>query len=185
MPDEQDDDPMRYVVVMNDEEQYSIWPEGRDLPLGWATDGFSGLKQACLEHINEVWQDMRPLSLRRWMENPPDPEPMPALFDDTEPTLVERLTAGPQRITWTNRGGQDSIAAALGRGLILLVCPDTRGPAELAVAVPPTPTPDPARFTGYLTLDWEDLSLTGQLDPATGEGTAVLSRVRETGTAGA
>ena len=77
MPDEQDD-LMSYVVVVNDEEQYSIWPVGRELPSGWRADGFSGRKPDCLAHISEVWQDMRPLSLRRWMENPPPARAAPS-----------------------------------------------------------------------------------------------------------
>ncbi len=51
-------------VVINDEEQYSIWPAGRVNALGWHDAGFSGTNQACLEHINKVWTDMRPKSLR-------------------------------------------------------------------------------------------------------------------------
>jgi MbtH protein len=57
-----------YVVVVNDEEQYSIWPEDRDLPQGWRAAGFSGSKESCLEHIGTEWTDMRPLSLRRRMD---------------------------------------------------------------------------------------------------------------------
>lgn len=61
-----------YSVVVNHEEQYSIWPADRELPLGWSAAGFSGDKAACLAHIEEVWTDMRPLSLRKRMEeNPP------------------------------------------------------------------------------------------------------------------
>jgi MbtH protein len=57
-----------YRVVVNHEEQYSIWPMSRDLPLGWQDAGKSGSKQECLSHINEVWTDMRPLSLRKFMD---------------------------------------------------------------------------------------------------------------------
>jgi len=57
-----------YQVVVNDEEQYSIWPTDRDNPPGWTTTGFAGTKEECLSHIDEVWTDMRPLSLRRFME---------------------------------------------------------------------------------------------------------------------
>ena len=57
-----------YVVVMNDEEQYSIWPLDREIPLGWKDAGFHGPKAECLKHIEEVWTDMRPLSLRKKME---------------------------------------------------------------------------------------------------------------------
>ncbi len=56
-----------YLVVRNDEEQYSIWQDGRDLPLGWYAEGTSGTRQECLDHIGRVWTDMRPLSLRRRM----------------------------------------------------------------------------------------------------------------------
>ena len=54
----------RYVVVVNDEEQYSIWAEGRDIPAGWQAVGISGNRETCLEHISRVWTDMRPKSLR-------------------------------------------------------------------------------------------------------------------------
>jgi MbtH protein len=65
--DEQEDTTI-YEVVINHEEQYSIWPADRELPLGWSTVGKSGLKQECLDYIEEVWTDMRPLSLRKKME---------------------------------------------------------------------------------------------------------------------
>ena len=53
---------------MNHEEQYSIWPAHRENPLGWNDVGKSGPKQECLDYIKEVWTDMRPLSLRKKME---------------------------------------------------------------------------------------------------------------------
>lgn len=56
-----------YEVVVNEEEQYSIWPASKELPLGWKKAGKQGNKEACLGYINEVWTDMRPLSLRRAM----------------------------------------------------------------------------------------------------------------------
>jgi MbtH protein len=54
-----------YMVVVNHEEQYSIWPEHRELPLGWSDTGKHGPKAECLAYIEEVWTDMRPLSLRK------------------------------------------------------------------------------------------------------------------------
>jgi MbtH protein len=63
----QDDDNRSYVVVMNHEEQFSIWPADRDLPPGWQQNGPAGPKATCLEYIGEVWTDMRPLSLREHM----------------------------------------------------------------------------------------------------------------------
>ncbi|GAA4199709.1 hypothetical protein GCM10022252_51930 [Streptosporangium oxazolinicum] len=56
---------MGYRVVVNHEEQYSIWPDGRDLPDGWREEGVSGTKEDCLAHIDRVWTDLRPLSARR------------------------------------------------------------------------------------------------------------------------
>ncbi|MFI6004229.1 MbtH family protein [Streptomyces sp. NPDC051366] len=60
---------LRYVVVHNDEEQYSIWLEGRELPAGWYAEGKSGSREECLAHVETVWTDMRPLSLRIRMES--------------------------------------------------------------------------------------------------------------------
>jgi len=67
--DEREDDTI-YKVVVNDEEQYSIWRAERENPLGWRDAGKSGPKVECLAYIKEVWTDMRPLSLRRKMEAP-------------------------------------------------------------------------------------------------------------------
>ena len=65
--DDQEDDTIDNVV-MNHEEQYSIWPAHRDHPLGWRDAGKSGRKPECLDDIAEVWTDMRPLSLRTQMD---------------------------------------------------------------------------------------------------------------------
>jgi MbtH protein len=65
---EDQEDNTIYKVVVNHEDQYSIWPADRDLPLGWREVGKSGTKEECLAYIKEVWTDMRPLSLRKKME---------------------------------------------------------------------------------------------------------------------
>lgn len=67
MPTHDEQDDTIYEVVRNDEEQYSIWPAGREVPHGWHTVGRSGGKEECRAYIHEVWKDMRPLSLRRKM----------------------------------------------------------------------------------------------------------------------
>ena len=64
--DEKEDNTI-YKVVVNHEEQYSIWPADRENPLGWRGAGKSGPKTECLSYIKEVWTDMRPLSLRKKM----------------------------------------------------------------------------------------------------------------------
>ena len=68
MSHEEQEDTRTYKVVVNHEEQYSIWPADRENPLGWNDGGLSGSKQECLSYIEQVWTDMRPLSLRKQME---------------------------------------------------------------------------------------------------------------------
>jgi MbtH protein len=63
----EEDETMVYKVVVNHEEQYSIWPDYKEIPAGWRDVGKSGLKPECLAYIKEVWTDMRPLSLRKQM----------------------------------------------------------------------------------------------------------------------
>ena len=63
-----EDDKTIYKVVLNHEEQYSIGPADRENALGWRDEGKSGTKDECLAHIKEVWTDMRPLSLRKKMD---------------------------------------------------------------------------------------------------------------------
>ncbi|MBB4636061.1 MbtH family protein [Longimicrobium terrae] len=61
------DDTSTYIVLVNDEEQYSLWLADREIPRGWTAVGTPGTRDQCLAYIQEVWTDMRPLSLR------PDP----------------------------------------------------------------------------------------------------------------
>ena len=67
MTDRSESDEAIYVVVMNDEEQYSIWPDDKRIPDGWRAVGTRGAKAECLQYIEETWTDMRPLSLRKRM----------------------------------------------------------------------------------------------------------------------
>src|SRR5690349_10332972 len=101
----EDEDKTIYRVVVNHEEQYSIWPEYRDNPLGWNDAGKTGTKAECLAYIKEVWTDMRPLSLRKKMEemaaNPAPPQPV----DPTPrgPSLVDRLSTGDHHVVVSQR----------------------------------------------------------------------------------
>jgi len=65
--EDSDEDRAAYRVVLNHEEQYSIWPDDRELPAGWRAEGTAGTRRECLEHIDRVWTDLRPLSLRTAM----------------------------------------------------------------------------------------------------------------------
>ncbi len=67
MDHEEGKDTRTYTVVVNGEEQYSIWRADREKPPGWKDAGKSGTKEECLAYIKEVWTDMRPLSLRKKM----------------------------------------------------------------------------------------------------------------------
>jgi MbtH protein len=73
MQSDEEDDATIYKVVVNHEEQYSIWPVDRDNPPGWNDVGKTGPKADCLAHIREIWTDMRPLSLRRHMDGTKGP----------------------------------------------------------------------------------------------------------------
>ncbi|MFI9123650.1 MbtH family protein [Streptomyces bikiniensis] len=53
-----------HLVVRNDDGQYSVWLKDRRLPDGWTSEGTQGTREECLAHVAEIWQDMRPLSLR-------------------------------------------------------------------------------------------------------------------------
>jgi MbtH protein len=68
MNSDEREDTTIYKVVVNHEEQYSIWPADREIPAGWKDVGKRGSKEECLAHIKEVWTDMRPLSLRNKMK---------------------------------------------------------------------------------------------------------------------
>jgi len=68
MSREETEDNTVYKVVVNHEDQYSIWPADRENALGWKDAGKSGTKEECLAYIKEVWTDMRPASLRKQMD---------------------------------------------------------------------------------------------------------------------
>ncbi|MEU5781877.1 MbtH family protein [Micromonospora lupini] len=65
-------DELSYSVVVNHEEQYSIWPAERPVPAGWRAEGTTGSREECLDHVERVWVDMRPASLRRHLDGEPD-----------------------------------------------------------------------------------------------------------------
>ena len=75
MYQEEKEDKTIYKVVVNHEEQYSIWSADRENALGWRDAGKSGTKEECLAYIEKVWTDMRPLSLRKKMEKAGDQSP--------------------------------------------------------------------------------------------------------------
>jgi uncharacterized protein YbdZ (MbtH family) len=158
-----DDPELVYQVVLNDEEQYSIWPADRQPPSGWRPDGVVGPKEHCLAHIDEVWTDMRPLSLRRFMEQAdrePEPEPAPPA-PPIEP-LVDRLARGihPVEVSLRPERTLTALRAALDGGYIFLTFTSTRGGTELGVTIDGEATAAHAAELGTGTLHVEgDLTL--------------------------
>ena len=63
------DDDATYVVLRNDEDQYSLWPAGHEVPQGWQAVGKEGSREECSAYVDEVWTDMRPRSLRERMDS--------------------------------------------------------------------------------------------------------------------
>ena len=138
-----------YAVVVNHEEQYSIWPADRDLPLGWKKVEKQGSKDECLAYIEEVWTDMRPLSLRQKMEEmtrqwqeelAKQAEEKSAQVEtsaSTEPyrdPLIERLSAGEHPVIASRADDSvEKFKESFDRGYVLIKFIDTEGGTELGI----------------------------------------------------
>jgi len=128
-----------YKVVVNHEEQYSIWPEYKENPLGWREVGKVGPKAECLSYIKEVWTDMRPLSLRKKMEelakNPPPPPPPSDPNRPREKSLVEKLCEGDHPVEAGLRPEKTVklFKEAIDRNYVHVKFTGTRGGTELGV----------------------------------------------------
>jgi len=143
MWDQERDDTALFVVVMNDEEQYSIWPKDRQLPLGWRSQGTTGTRAECLARIEEVWTDMRPRSLRLQMEalarDPVTHSDAPTTHapDDGEDDLVQRLATGNHTVMLSLRPDRSLpvLKDALDRGFVHITFPETQGGTELGIRI--------------------------------------------------
>jgi len=137
--DSDQEDTTIYKVVVNHEEQYSIWPEYKENPLGWKDVGKTGPKAECLAHIKEVWTDMRPLSLRKKMEemadNPPPSPPPPDPNKPREKSLVDKLCEGDHPVEAGLRPEKTVklFKEAIDRNYVHIKFTDTRGGTELGV----------------------------------------------------
>jgi uncharacterized protein YbdZ (MbtH family) len=175
-----------YKVVMNHEEQYSIWPEYKENPPGWSDVGKVGPKEECLAYIKEVWTDMRPLSLRKKMEemamNPPPPLPPPDPNRPAEQSLVDRLCEGRHPVEAGLRPEKTAQAFkdAIDRNYLHVKFTDTKGGTELGVRLD-TAACDfsnadfekgtgSAHVEGGLTLDYVRVRCIADIDLATFEG---------------
>ncbi len=185
---EEKEDTTVYKVVLNHEEQYSIWPEYKENPLGWKDIGKAGPKAECLAYIKEVWTDMRPLSLRRKMEelarNPLPPLPPPDPDRPREKSLVQRLSEGDHPVEVSLRPEKTAklFKEAVDRGYVHIKFTDTRGGTELGVRLDREATDlgnadfegqtGRVRLAGGLTLDYVKVRLIAEIDlnTLTGKG---------------
>jgi uncharacterized protein YbdZ (MbtH family) len=131
-----------YKVVVNHEEQYSIWPDYKEIPLGWKDVGKSGLKPECLAYIKEVWTDMRPLSLRKQMEEAaqrraqePPPPKTKSSRKPKEESLVSRLSKGDHPVESSLRPEKttQALKERIDLGYVHIKFTNTRGGTELGV----------------------------------------------------
>jgi uncharacterized protein YbdZ (MbtH family) len=139
-----EDDAMTYRVVVNHEGQYSIWPAERDEPFGWEPIGKTGNKSECLEHIDLIWTDMRPNSLRRQMAEADcagrDLASASGVeCDDTAwgASLVDRLSQGKHQVeAWLgSEDRQGAFGRCVERGYLRIRFPQTGGGTVLGLRI--------------------------------------------------
>ena len=191
---EEKEDIVTYKVVLNHEEQYSIWPAHRENAPGWKDEGKVGTKKECLAHIKEVWTDMRPLSLRKKMEamenNPPAPltsEPE-AIRDKS---LTDRLCEGNHALEVGLRGEKTAkrFKEAVDNNYVFVRFTQTRGGTELGFRLDPN-TSDfsaadfengkgSAHLEGSLILDYVKVKCIADIDLTTLQGTGCLVKIAE------
>jgi len=164
----------RFVVVVNDEEQYSIWPDGREIPLGWRAEGTSGTKDECLAHVEKVWTDMRPKSLRARLAAGAalveTAAPAGAENEEEDDPLVRRLSTGAHPVVIAGVGDRGDAEAIerfrhrMDRGHVNVLFTGTKGGTELSLRFDPQSVDrsrcDFARRSGSLALA-ADLNLDG------------------------
>ena len=186
--DNENEDTTIYKVVVNHEEQYSIWPADRENPLGWNDAGKSGPKAECLAYIKEVWTDMRPLSLRKRMEElannpPPIPEP-PGDNGAQKDNLVDRLSQGDHPVEASLRPEKtvDALKECIDRGYVHIKFTGTRGGTELGVALDRDAVAfdegaGSVQLVGGLTLNYEKVRCIANIDLNTLAGQGHLERI--------
>lgn len=199
MIDPEKEDATVYKVVVNHEEQYSIWPDYKEIPRGWKHDGKTGSKAECLAHIKEVWTDMRPLSVRQKMEefarNPPPPAPRPAANETREKSLVEKLCEGDHPVEVGVKPGGDLklFKEAVDRQYVHVKFTQTRGGTELGFRIDAKFSDfsaadfekgrGSAHMEGTLTLDYVKVRCVADIDLETLKGQGHLVKVEDKETA--
>jgi uncharacterized protein YbdZ (MbtH family) len=185
MADKDAADDTIYRVVVNHEEQYSIWPAGRECPLGWRDAGKTGVKAECLAHIETVWTDMRPLSLRQAMqqfaETPVTPEAVPAKRpEDPRDDLVTYLSQGDHPVEVTAKSAEHFLER-LESGYVNLKFTDTRGGTELGIKLDTEAAIEQQKgkvhLAGDLTLNYRKVRLTADVELDTLQGVGRLEPI--------
>jgi uncharacterized protein YbdZ (MbtH family) len=187
------EDTTTYKVVVNHEEQYSIWPEYKENPLGWMEVGKVGRKAECLAYIKEVWTDMRPLSLRKQMEelakNPLPPSPPPDPKKSQEKSLVDRLCKGdhPVEVGLRPEKTVKLFKEAIDRDYVHIKFTKTKGGSELGMRLDRGACDfskadfengsGTVHIEGGLTLDYVKVKCIADVNLATLEGTGHLVKV--------
>ena len=191
MHEEDSDIATPYKVVINLEEQYSIWPADRDNPFGWKDVGTQGSKAECLAYIESVWTDMRPLSLRRQMEEAsraPRPQPAAPAAEESGPDLVRRLAEGTHPVEASLRPEKtvDALRQSIDRGYVHIKFTDTQGGTEIGVKLDPAAVDlgradfrngtGTVRLSGGLTLDDVEVRCVADigLETLAGQGRLVI-----------
>lgn len=158
-----DQEGIQYIVVMNGEEQYSIWPSYKTIPSGWNDVGYRGPKNLCLDYIKEIWQDMRPLSLRKkmeerqkkWEENKKSLLQVPTIDSSQNSQTVSFLTQGEHPVSCRSIYQTcQALRKALSDSYFHLLFTDTKGETCLSLAVDASKTKlqqaDFETGTGYI-----------------------------------
>jgi uncharacterized protein YbdZ (MbtH family) len=183
-----------YNVVLNHEEQYSIWPMHKDIPRGWKQAGKQGTKDECLAHIREVWTDMRPLSLRKKMEELAKTPPAPVSAPPAElgKNLVDRLCEGDHVVEVGLRPGETlkQFKESIDRNYIHLKFTATKGGTNLGFHLDKGSSDfgsadfengkGTVHIEGSLTLDYVKVRCVADIELSTLAGRGHLVRV-ETG----
>ncbi len=130
------EDRTTYKVIVNQEEQYAVWPEYKDIPAGWRYGDKAGTKADCLAYIKEVWVDMRPLSLRQKMAQRATSPPPPGEINRAEPrSLVDRLCEGVHAVQIELRPEKTVkfFRESLARDHVAIKFTETKGESEFGI----------------------------------------------------
>lgn len=173
----------RYFVVINHEEQYSIWPDDAP-PEGWTVVAGPDSKDACLARIEELWTDMRPKSLREFMAQPePEPEPQPETEAPLESDLPARLAVEQElHLELFEPYTRARAAEVLAGEVAHLRFPGTRGGTLLAIKLDDasrgqTLEGERARVSGTLELDFVACECAATIALSDGHGRGALRRL--------